>query len=90
MTKFKPYIESIDRRKDGSLIIDYYNGSGHSFRIFYYYSKKDALKRMRSILNIKRNPIPIRDYTTQPKTSLIDGLVYLSQLRDQGIKTILR
>lgn len=90
MTKLKPYIESIDRRKDGSLIINYYNGSGYSFRIFYYYGKKDALKKMRSILNIKRNPIPIRDYTTQPKTSLVNGLVYLSQLRDQGIKTILR
>jgi len=85
----KASISSIERRGDGGLQVNYWSGEAYKFQIFYGYSKKDALKRMRSLLNIKRNPYPIRDYTVQTKTSLIDGLVCLSQLRDQGVKTIL-
>lgn len=86
----KASISSIERRGDGGLQVNYWSGEAYKFQIFYGYSKKDALKKMRSILNIKRNPSAIRDCTVQPKTPLVDGLVYLSQLRDQGIETILK
>lgn len=84
------YIASIERRKDGGYEIRYYDQGSYKFRIFYDYSKRDALKRMRSFLGIKRNPLPIRDYTITPKTPLIEGLLYLANLRDKGINTILK
>ena len=59
----KPCINYIERRRDGSLLIDYYNGKTYK-HIFYGYSKRAALQTIRNLLNIKRNPSAIRDYTT--------------------------
>jgi|LSQX01.1.fsa_nt_gb hypothetical protein len=71
----KASISSIERRKDGSLLINYWSGGAYKFQIFYYYSKRDALRKLRQELGIKRNPSPIRDYTVTPKPSLTDSLV---------------
>ena len=70
----KASISSIERRKDGSLLINYWSGGAYQFRIFYYYTKRAALRELRQELGIKRNPSPIRDYTVTPKPSLSASL----------------
>ena len=59
----KPYIKQISKRDDGSLIVDYCDGNAHKWQIFYFYSKRDALRKLRQELGIKRNPFAIRDFT---------------------------
>lgn len=71
----KPCINYINRRDDGSLLVDYYDGRVYTYRIFYGYSTRDALRKCRLSLGIKRNPKAIRDYTVTPKRSLSELLV---------------
>lgn len=71
----KPCINYIERRRDGSLLVDYHDGNAYKHRIFYGYSKREAIQTLRRSLEIKRNPSAIRDYTVAPKRSLSELLV---------------
>lgn len=77
----KPCINYIERRRDGSLLVDYHDGKAYKFQIFYGYSKREAIQTLRRSLEIKRNPSAIRDYTATPKPSLSASLEALAKLQ---------
>lgn len=64
----KAYITKVGYRTDGSLIIDYFDGKSYRWKIFYYYSKKEALRKLRQELGIKRDVYPIEDTTVDDAT----------------------
>ena len=77
----KPCINYIERRRDGSLLVDFWDGRVYKYRIFYGYSKREAIQATRNFLGIKRNPSKIRDYTVTPKPSLSASLVAWAKLQ---------
>lgn len=77
----KPCINYIERRRDGSLLVDFWDGKAYKYRIFYGYSKREAVSFIRSLLEIKRNPRAIRDYTVTAKPSLSASLEALAKLQ---------
>ena len=77
----KPCINYIERRRDGSLLADFWDGRAYKYQIFYGYSKREAIQTLRRLLEIKRNPAAIRDYTVTAKPSLSASLEALAKLQ---------
>ena len=63
----KYQISSIERNSNGSYVVNYWASEGghtwHGHTQYYGYSKRDALRKARDEMNIKRNPCAILDYT---------------------------
>lgn len=75
----KSAIISISRSKYGYFWVEYTRCGNHvNYMQFIGYNKREALAVMREILEIKRNPIKIRDYDKQPRRPLAQLLQELA------------
>ena len=71
-------IRSIEKSCRVNYVINYtaseYGHSWYSSTEYYFYSKRDALRKAHIDMNIKRNPCKIRDYTITPRRPLSEVL----------------